>query len=47
VAEAKSYKRQYARSSKEIKQMADLIENMCEPAGGATRIITDDFVDIS
>jgi ATPase family associated with various cellular activities (AAA) len=47
VAVAKGYKRQYARSSKEIKNMADQIENMCEPAGGAIAIITDNFVDIS
>jgi hypothetical protein len=47
VAVAKGYKRQYARSSKEIKNMADQIENMCEPAGGAIAIITDHFVDIS
>ncbi len=47
VTVAKSYKRQYARSSKEIKNMADQIENMCEPAGGAVAIITDNFVDIS
>ena len=47
VTVAKDYKRQYARSSKEIKNMADQIENMCEPAGGAVAIITDDFVDIS
>jgi Cdc6-like AAA superfamily ATPase len=47
VTVAKSYKRQYARSSKQIKQMADQIENMCEPAGGAVAILTDDFVDIS
>jgi ATPase family associated with various cellular activities (AAA) len=47
VTVAKGYKRQYARSSKEIKNMADQIENMCEPAGGAVAIITDDFVDIS
>jgi hypothetical protein len=47
VAVTKGYRRQYARSSKEIKNMADQIENICEPAGGAVTIITDDFVDIS
>ncbi len=47
VAVAKGYKRQYARSSKDIKNMADQIENICEPAGGAETIIVDNFVDIS
>jgi ATPase family associated with various cellular activities (AAA) len=47
VLEARNYQRQYARSAKEILQMSNQIENLCEPAGGAERIILDDFVDIS
>jgi SpoVK/Ycf46/Vps4 family AAA+-type ATPase len=47
VLEARNYQRQYARSAKEILQMSNQIENLCEPAGGAERVILDDFVDIS
>jgi SpoVK/Ycf46/Vps4 family AAA+-type ATPase len=47
VLEARNYQRQYARSAKEILQMSHQIENLCEPAGGAERVILDDFVDIS